>query len=279
MTTWTIYLLRDPDDPNVGYVGQTRRKLQTRVRQHMTEAPRTSNRRARWLRTIIGRGLEPSVESLEICSTAIAANRAEALWIVRCEKRRGMTLTNTAPGGYFVFDEEGRKAALRRALAHPESRKLKGDASRRNWEAKSKAAKDKWLSSFTPDSRRRQGEKMKAKWADPEWRATTLAKHKAAVTNAEELARKSAASRLVANTPEQRSKRSAQLQRIWADPANAEKNKERNRRISEKLTKWRDPCACGRKVWAKGRCQRCDKYFRRTGKERPLALNLRVRRA
>lgn len=93
---WSIYVLRDPTDGAVRYVGSTMRET-ARLRQHLSErAPRHKSRKHLWLRGLRQAGLKPSMEIIE-AGYGNGRTAAEKRWIKRF-REAGADLVNGTPG-------------------------------------------------------------------------------------------------------------------------------------------------------------------------------------
>lgn len=92
---WYIYALKDPRTDAIRYVGYTV-NLSHRMRGHLYDCTREETYKARWIRGLIARNLQPIVEVLETGTGDWEA--AERAWI---EKLRagGHRLTNILGGG------------------------------------------------------------------------------------------------------------------------------------------------------------------------------------
>lgn len=219
---WIVYLLTDPRDtaPALGYVGQTRKSMRQRLRQHANSVPHRKDRAAKWLSAMYEHGITPRATVLRRCRTQEAANVAETAWIVSFRRDGKMKLLNDLPGGYFVHDEAARVERIREALSDPKEKERRSAAS------KQVAAKT-WAD---PAKRKRRVAGMKrswteerkaaarARWADPEWRAATLAKHNAAMRNPETRARLSKATTAINARPKVKRAIAASTRALWADP-------------------------------------------------------------
>lgn len=93
---WFIYVLRDPRDGGVRYVGKTT-DPKRRVRRHVAESVGRSFRNARWIQSLTRLGLAPELEVIE-SGTGDGHAAAEQSWI-EAYRARGANLTNTARGG------------------------------------------------------------------------------------------------------------------------------------------------------------------------------------
>lgn len=90
-----IYVLIDPRDGGIRYVGQTKRTLDWRLRQHVAAGRGVGLGErpvARWIREVLDHGLLPSIAIVEQ-TTVAEADAAELRWIQRLEAD-GHPLTN-----------------------------------------------------------------------------------------------------------------------------------------------------------------------------------------
>lgn len=230
-----IYILKDPESGAVRYVGKTCKTLKIRLWQHTGRATNRKSRTycAKWIRSLLERGLKPGIEQIEIAFGDWAAR--EAYWIAYYWAV-GARLTNVTLGGEgapgFKMSKEQR-AKVKKARASPEWRAATGDRLRSLWGnpemraqiiAKVKATrlapeyraaarqkiKDYWAvperrgaqsqaiqASWTDERRIAQTDRNRSRWNDPEWRVKTLARM-----------------REVAQTPEARAAQSARAQKV-----------------------------------------------------------------
>lgn len=261
MRRYVIYLLSDRQGR--GYVGQTCRPLEQRVRQHQTDAARLPARAVhRWLRELHVTGQQLLVKVLDRCDAIEAANEAERRWIATCANA-GVALQNRSRGGQrFYGPEHGETIAL--GLATPTSKALRSSATKRRHEMGFMSEESKrrmgagQKASWTPERKAAQA----ARWADPEWRARTLAKQKAAFAKPEVKARMSRSQRASKGATEHRERVRQQARRQWADPlkraeisarigeafATPEKREEMRERTA---ALWRDPAHRAKVIAAK----------------------------
>lgn len=68
MNTSKIYVLIDPRDGEIRYVGRTVQSLEQRLLQHIQKSTKKSHRRAVWIRDLQANGLVPSIEEVESVS-------------------------------------------------------------------------------------------------------------------------------------------------------------------------------------------------------------------
>jgi hypothetical protein len=94
-----IYVLKDPRDGSVRYVGKTVQLLKRRLKAHMFEALKKNApwHSSRWIRQLSGQGLKPQIEEIELVVGAGWALR-ESGWI-RAFILFGADLTNQTNGG------------------------------------------------------------------------------------------------------------------------------------------------------------------------------------
>ena len=94
----TIYVLIDPRDGRVRYVGKTANPVK-RLPGHLAEARGERHRRACWLRALLALGLEPTLEVIE--EVAGNGNERERFWIA-LYRSEGHDLVNGTDGGEGV---------------------------------------------------------------------------------------------------------------------------------------------------------------------------------
>lgn len=97
----TIYGLVDPETPDVlRYIGQTKKVLKARLREHIADAKRgQDNYRCRWIRSLLALGRKPEVILVEIVTKATVAEDEK-----RLIAKYKTTLTNTTAGGDGTLD-------------------------------------------------------------------------------------------------------------------------------------------------------------------------------
>lgn len=105
-----IYLLSD-DNNNIRYIGQTN-NLDRRYRDHISaslnENSGTYNiHKARWIRTLIDKGIKPKMEILSECMTLVESNFEENFWITYLSYL-GIKLTNSYHSDVTEFSAETR---------------------------------------------------------------------------------------------------------------------------------------------------------------------------
>ncbi len=90
-----IYVLRDPLNDNVRYVGRTTLKLTDRLSAHFRD--RSKCHRTSWLKSLRSMGLTPKIEELEKCSIDESSS-FEIRWIKHF-RELGCNLVNGTDGG------------------------------------------------------------------------------------------------------------------------------------------------------------------------------------
>lgn len=251
-----IYVLRDPRDGAVRYVGKTSKSLAARYWQH---TGRAANRAidtycARWIRGLIAAGLAPIMEQVDAAGADWSAR--EAFWITHY-REAGARLTNLTRGGEgapgLKMTAEQR-AAIKAARACPQWRALVSSKMKALWadadtkavrSRKTKAAKSRpevraamskatlaWWAGMTSEQREQQARRTKAgwnperakaqqdrnaeRWADPEWRAATIARMRAVAGTAEARQSQAARSQKLALSAEWRANLSASKRQAYA---------------------------------------------------------------
>lgn len=221
MTSWVIYLLRDPRGLPLGYVGQTRRRLETRVRQHLTAAKAKPGRPAcAWLLDLVSRDLVPTVQVLERCTSAEGADAAERRWIRACRKGLRLDLLNSTAGGQARYGPK-HAAAVRAALARPETRARKAAAGRavatRSWQ--DPAIRARHVEGQRADWQRPERQTAaRAAWEDPDRRAARGRAISESFKRPEVHERIVAANQARARRPERRAALSSEMTARWRQP-------------------------------------------------------------
>jgi len=95
-----IYALCDPLTEEVRYIGKTKRKAHTRLRNHITEAKRRIKltHKANWVYSLLCKNLEPTMSVLEVVADGENWEEREKWWIVFA-REQGFDLTNLTDGG------------------------------------------------------------------------------------------------------------------------------------------------------------------------------------
>lgn len=120
-----VYVLVDPRDRQVRYVGETGRSARSRLSQHIrTARERTTPRVNAWIRGLLNDGVEPEIIEVESASSKESRYAAEIYWIEQFSAM-GASLLNLAKGGSsrvgFRHSEEtkARWREQRRGENHP----------------------------------------------------------------------------------------------------------------------------------------------------------------
>ena len=95
LVTTVIYGLTDPETQALRYVGQTRRSLPKRLRDHINDRGRC--RRTNWIKSLKTRGLKPDIFEIDSVPDD-CANDTEKLWI-GYYRYASANLTNGTEGG------------------------------------------------------------------------------------------------------------------------------------------------------------------------------------
>lgn len=126
---WYIYVLKDPRDGEVRYVGFTI-DIKRRYRNHITSSQREKTYKANWIRSVLRAGFKPALEIIE--SGYGDWQEREAHWI-EYYRSIGARLTNATNGGdgtpgYVMSDEAKaklRRGALGRVISIEQREKLR----------------------------------------------------------------------------------------------------------------------------------------------------------
>ena len=92
---WYIYVLKDPRDNAVRYVGWSY-DVRKRMSAHISSAPRLQSHKARWIRILLEKNLYPILEVVEFGTGSWSD--AERKWIAHY-RELGVNLTNMTDGG------------------------------------------------------------------------------------------------------------------------------------------------------------------------------------
>lgn len=134
-----VYVLRDPRDNAVRYVGCSSR-VSSRTCEHKHSAKRCKDAQSAWIRELLSLGMEPTLEVIE--RDVAEWGEAEARWIAHY-RARGAALVNSTDGGAgapgYVMTEDNRRALAARCAVR--SGETRSDVARRNM---SVAAREAW---------------------------------------------------------------------------------------------------------------------------------------
>ncbi|MBU8540834.1 NUMOD3 domain-containing DNA-binding protein [Falsiroseomonas tokyonensis] len=219
-----IYVLTDPRDGAVRYVGKTIKTLSARLSGHVSLAlvRKAKTHTANWIRALNAEGLRPKIAEVDRCCCAGWAD-LECAWIARY-RAEGANLTNTTAGGAGdparSPEVRAKFAAIARARS-PETRALLSAASKRrpphSIEARKKMSEA--ARSIAPEVRKRVGQMAVGKRHSDETKAKMSAAKQGKAVSAEARANMSEAQRRRVRTE---AEREAQ-RRAWADKPAEEK--------------------------------------------------------
>jgi hypothetical protein len=144
MKTIYIYGLKDPETNEIRYVGKTT-NINTRLKAHITRSRYNKYHSARWIQSLIKKGLKPVIELIEECTESNWIER-EKYWIAHY--RELFDLTNVLDGGEGGFTitragskwtdkqrENNRKARLGVSVKHSDGgNKKRAEGVRRYYE-------------------------------------------------------------------------------------------------------------------------------------------------
>lgn len=253
MSTWTIYLLRDPADPMRGYVGQTRKRPEARLRQHLALARRGSPQAVhRWIARLASSDDSPTVTTttLQVADSQDEANLLEQCWMRWARKGMGLVLLNRRRGG-GEFDGIARSEAAKMSFADPVRRGKNAEHCRRlvadpdlfakrvagiraahHRPKHSKSMTEVWrrpgykdrlrqanrTAQSSPESRAKQAARFREINARPDVKAKVDAARKARWNDPGYKTRVAASISVSASAPEAKARRSAASSARWADP-------------------------------------------------------------
>ena len=117
-----IYVLKDPTNNEIKYVGKTKRTLCERLCRHKAYARETSKPTytTNWINSLLKENLSPMIECIEKCTELNWQDR-EKFWI-RYYKNKGIKLTNYLEGGQGAYG--GINTASFKGRKHSEKSKL-----------------------------------------------------------------------------------------------------------------------------------------------------------
>lgn len=166
----TIYLLRDPRDGRVRYVGATSNRLAKRLQLHVILSAKTTTRCAAWIRELTAARMAPSIEEILVADDWQTAERAAIAGL----RAAGADLLNMADGGMGVSGcrpsdatREKRSATLKARYANDPAQMAARQELMRN-AGRSQA------------SRKAASARMTAIWSNPERAADMRARMKKA---------------------------------------------------------------------------------------------------
>lgn len=194
-----IYVLIDPRDGAVRYVGQTKRTLARRFSSHLASSATCRTHRDCWIAGLLAAGLRPEIRQIDTCGPDWA--ECERKWIAHY-RAAGAKLTNRTDGGEGTpgapISEENRRASSERQSRRMSDHRARAELSRKvseSWTEERRAEKAaETASRMTPEVREqkskmqrspemleRQRAAQAAYWT-PERRAARAAQVKAAMT-------------------------------------------------------------------------------------------------
>jgi hypothetical protein len=95
-----IYVLKDPTDSQIRYVGKTEKTLETRLSGHISEAKRRKVlcHKNNWVYSLLLKGLRPIIQLIETVPYDQDWQEREKYWI-KYYRELGYDLTNSTDGG------------------------------------------------------------------------------------------------------------------------------------------------------------------------------------
>lgn len=99
-----IYALKDPNTNEIRYIGQTKKDIHIRLKNHITEAKgkREKNKKKNWLKSLLKKEQFPVIIVLEACSQD-SLNEREVYWINYYSTKTN--LLNMTKGGSTYYSD------------------------------------------------------------------------------------------------------------------------------------------------------------------------------
>lgn len=184
-----IYTLADPRDGRIRYVGITSKSLRQRLAWHIGETSKKANQshRVRWIRILRAAGLSPSIALFREVGAEEKWQDAEKAAIAEC-RANGCDLVNGTDGGDGVPGRKWRptpEQAAKGAAARVGSKRSEAAKRKTSESLKAlyqtdpqKAAERREYAARAARSengRKAAADRMRARWADPVWRAKAVA--------------------------------------------------------------------------------------------------------
>ena len=114
----SIYVLKDPRNDKIRYVGKTVSTLKVRLKQHLYAArnPKSLNHRINWINSLLESGAEPLIEEIDSCKWC--ESQSLETHYIKYYKELGYDLVNETDGGEgnagLVYSEERLKSTKER---------------------------------------------------------------------------------------------------------------------------------------------------------------------
>ena len=109
MKKYKIYILKDPRDGRIRYIGLTSMKLNDRLRAHLGNSKRDKNHKGYWLNSLKSLYLKPIIESIHDDIDDIETAYKLEIFYISKYREEGFDLTNTSDGGYIVSESTKEK--------------------------------------------------------------------------------------------------------------------------------------------------------------------------
>lgn len=121
-----IYALVDPISNEIRYVGQTYRKLDVRLKEHVYDCirrPRSSHK-VNWIKSLISKNQIPNIKLLETVNSLDVVEK-EKYWMDKLSGE-GNNLTNTTKGGEFCTRGSTLSEDIREHMSEKAKERSKG---------------------------------------------------------------------------------------------------------------------------------------------------------
>ena len=203
-STYRIYVLIDPRDMRIRYVGITSKPLKNRYNHHIynANAGKKGHRHA-WIRVLLSLSLKPIVQEVEITDDV----DREAYWIAQL-LAHGHQLTNECKGGYGFGGMKGRHHSeeTKRKIGQAHLGRKYRLGQKNTAESKEKSRISNTGLKRTEETCENIGKSQKKLWSDPEYHQKMIEKRKEQGKIAREMGTTSNALKLKWQNPEFRAK-------------------------------------------------------------------------
>lgn len=116
-TNTIIYTLAHPLTGEIRYVGKTVKSLNDRLKSHVWDTKRRNNHRVNWIKSLLKKNLQPTIESLDECPW-IESQQLEQYWISQFKQWnfRLLNMTDGGEGNLGAIKSEETKIKLKQSI-------------------------------------------------------------------------------------------------------------------------------------------------------------------